>query len=252
MKKYIIINWKMQKTHNESIDWCIENYAEMKKLADHKEIELILCPSYTALEHINKIFIDTQVKIGAQDCGFKDIGPYTGDVSIISLKDVGCEYCITGHSESRLYHHETVQSVAQKTELIINYGISPILCIGETAQEHIDQRCMQVLKNQLKPVLKKIHHKKISKLLVAYEPVWAIGTGRIPDRETLIDTSNQLIEWFAIEYPQVSFVLLYGGSVDNKTISELNQIDQLQGFLLGRSGLDFQMLKNIVLSCLER
>lgn len=252
MKKYIIVNWKMQKTHTESINWCIENYDELKDLSSHPSIELILCPSYTALDQIKKIFIDTRIKIGAQDCGFKDIGPYTGDVSVISLKDVECSYCIVGHSESRLYHHETEQSVAQKTDLIITYTMIPIVCIGETAQEHIDQRCMQVIINQLTPVLEKIKNKHITKLLVVYEPVWAIGTGKIPEKETLINTCNQLIQLFKTKYPQIPFALIYGGSVDNKNISELNQIEQLQGFLLGRAGLDFQMLKNIVLSCLER
>lgn len=242
----------MQKPHQESIEWCIEHYSELTALAEHPGLQLILCPTYTALAPIKQLLRNTRVQIGSQDCGFKDLGPYTGDVSVISLKDVGCSYCIVGHSESRLYHHETAQSVAQKTELLLNYGIKPIVCIGETAQEHIDNRCMQVLKQQLTPVLEKIKNKPIEQLLVAYEPVWAIGTGKIPDKQTLMNTCEQLLIFFKTEYPAIPITLIYGGSVDNKTILELQSVEQLHGFLLGRSGLDFQMLKNIVLSCLER
>lgn len=252
MPKYIIANWKMQKAHQESIKWCLENYEELKRLANHKEIKLVICPSFTALSSLRDILSDTNVDIGAQDCGFKDIGPYTGDVSVLSLKEVGCTFCIVGHSESRLYHHETNQSVAQKTELLTTNGITPILCIGETAQEHIDQKYMQILKEQLVPVLEKIKSKPTRELLVAYEPVWAIGTGKVPPREVLEDICNQLLDFFDKKYPQIPITLIYGGSVDDKTIYQLNDIPQIHGFLLGRSGLDFQMLKNIVLSCLER
>lgn len=245
MQKLIIANWKMQKSHNESVSWCLEHAQELQNLIQYSSITFALCPSFTVLSQLPTLCNTNIIKIGAQDCGFKDIGPYTGDISVKSLQELGCSYCIIGHSERRLYHHESLQSVAQKAYLLIAYNITPIVCIGETAQEHINGSTISVIIEQLKPVAEKIRQ-HTDELYVAYEPVWAIGTGKIPENSQLETICQTLHVYIQEHYPELKLKILYGGSVTEQTLEQFKKISALDGFLLGKASLDFQTLKKIV------
>ena len=136
MAKLVVANWKMEKTYRESVAW-VEAYKPLLVSCDGR-VELALCPSYTSLSTIGALLHDTGIKLGAQNCSEHERGPFTGDVSALSLKELGCTYCIVGHSERRLYHGETDMMIAQKAVILVRSGIIPIVCIGESGQGQTD------------------------------------------------------------------------------------------------------------------
>jgi triosephosphate isomerase (TIM) len=244
--KLIVANWKMQKTYGESIAWAKAHKVDLVNLFSNTSLQLVLCPEFTALACIASMLKETGVKLGAQDCGFEQKGSFTGDVSPLSLKEIGCSYGIIGHSERRQYHCEYSQVIAKKAELLIANNITPILCIGETEQERKADQTIMALRAQLVPVLE-IVKRSVSSLIVAYEPLWAIGTGNIPSAQDIENVSKELAKFMRAHYPSLTLDLLYGGSVNETSIKQLNTISSLKGFLIGKASTDFQELKKTVL-----
>ncbi len=250
-KQYTIIgNWKMYFTFEQSIDWIKNHLSELQKLYQQTQYPIILCPSFDSLFSIKQELKNSPIGLGAQDCSNHELGAYTGQIAAQSLAEIGCSYCIIGHSERRTYQHETSDEVAQKMQQLIQNNITPILCIGETQQEYEQKLTFAVLKKQLGPISEVLqaYAQADTTLYIAYEPIWSIGTGITPENEYLRQVYEH-IHNLANQYPNKDVIrFLYGGSVNGKTAVTLTQVKEIEGFLIGKASTDFQELKKIVLS----
>lgn len=244
MKPFIFAaNWKMQLSFDQARSYAQENKQKFVELATEKN-KIILCPPSEALQELCDLFKGTPVAVGAQDISAYKSGAYTGQMQAQSLKELGCTYCIIGHSERRNYNHETNQDIAHKAQQLIAVGITPIICIGENRDQYEKKQTHTVLSEQLVPLFDTLATAK--QALIAYEPVWAIGTGLVPEISYLEEIFTWLNHQHTSRLPEVNIELLYGGSVNNTNAAKLASIRHLQGFLIGGASLDFQSFKNIV------
>lgn len=244
----IVCNWKMYVTYEHTKQWLATYGTQLSTLVKNNSI--IICPSFESLDLWKPYSNNTTVFLGAQTCSAYEKGAYTGQVAAHSLKELGCTYCIIGHSETRKYSHENNEIITQKFLQLIECSINPILCIGETAEEYNQQKTYVILKEQLKPLSSLYNQLTQKKLLlyIAYEPRWAIDAQNAADTPYLNDIFNFLYqELLAFQYTPQEFQLLYGGSVNSKNSISLKSVAHVQGFLLGRAGTDFEELKKIVL-----
>lgn len=230
--KIFVANWKMQLSLFEQIDYIKKNHEEMLTWK-HK---IIISPSFPALTAIGHIIHKTDIALAAQSCSTHNVGPYTGQVSAISLLQTGCSYVLVGHSEERALGL-TDDMVAQKTLRVMEAGMIPIVCIGETAEQKKHGSTRQVLEHQLQPVQEVIEK---APFYIAYEPIWAIGSGVTPTNTEL----EEILAWLKHTNPNAG--LLYGGSVTPETVHDLAKLPFLHGFLVGGASTDFQQFKKIV------
>lgn len=250
-KHYVFVaNWKMQLSYAQTILYCRKNHQELKALAALPHIQqLIICPTMPAINAVKDLMQDTSVLLGAQDCSCFSAGPYTGEVSAKSLAEIGCAYCLVGHSERRIFFGETDARAAQKIDELLNEKIVPILCVGETYQEYCSGLTQTVLENHLRALTENIRaqNRIVNQLLCAYEPIWAVGTGIVAVPEVIEPVLRFMHAWFLRECPQIQKVTcLYGGSLDEKNIQKMISIKELDGFLVGGASLDFQKFKNML------
>jgi triosephosphate isomerase len=231
--KIFVANWKMQLPLKDEMAYCHDNLNELKKIKN----KIILCPSFPALIGFAQLLDKSDVALGAQTCSEFASGPYTGQISANNLAQAGCSYVIVGHSEERSAFKLSNEQVAQKALRVLEAGMIPIVCIGETKEEHKAERTQDVLLDQLDPIIKALDG---SPAYIAYEPLWAIGSGETPDIEEL----KALYSWLKTVVKGCAF--FYGGSVDEKSIEQLKTIDAIAGFLVGGASLDFQQLKKVV------
>lgn len=249
---FYVANWKMNLHFHETVSFCAENYEQLMLLAEKEKTYLILCPTFLMIEHMQSMFRNTPISIGAQNCSEYNQGPYTGDVSAKSLMEVGCRYCIVGHSERRIHFGETNEIVAHKVSRLLENSVRPIMCIGETLQERQEGKTYDILAQQLESLCRVLIDCKVAdgskSIFFAYEPVWTIGTGVTPTYDEL----KQALLWIKeiVGRYNLAFRIyyLYGGSVSVDTISSLKKIEELNGVLIGSSSTDFQILRKIVLS----
>lgn len=215
-----------------------------------RQHEFVLCPSYEALYPIGQQIVNTPLHLGAQNCSMHHKGAYTGDVSAESLRELGCTYCIVGHSEQRHYHHVTDREVAAQVERLLIHQITPIICIGETHEQYKMQATREILLQQLNLVTDVLNQYNQTNPIVyiAYEPIWSIGTGVVAPITYLQEVVAWLHETSATLTTHVTYRLLYGGSINEDNARELKGINHLGGFLIGNASLDFKKIKNIV-SC---
>jgi triosephosphate isomerase (TIM) len=246
-KNYLFIaNWKMELSHNQALAWCDCYGALLEELIRSNEITFVLCPEFTVLSQVKKA-LSPALALGAQNCAAHECGAYTGEVAAQSLAQLGCTYCIVGHNERRRLYGETNADVACKVALLVKHGITPIACIGD-AQAELES----ILEGFTRAYDLSARQKSESRpdLVIAYEPEWAIGTGKVPGRNDLIEYARamrRVIHTYIPRYaPDADIRLCYGGSVTTESMQELKQVDELDGFLIGRASLDFQMLKKIV------
>ena len=222
---YFIANWKMfgdLRTLN-SLDKVIKFSKSNKK----NKFKIVYCPPYTLIRPLSKRLIKTKIEVGAQNCHHSyDYGPHTGQVNPSMLKNVGAKYVILGHSENRQLG-ETDTLINLKVKSAIKSGLKIIFCVGETLKERRAKKTNQVLKRQLEKGLKSIQNK--SQIIIAYEPVWSIGTGVIPNEVALIQTISFIKSKFANKYSKI----LYGGSVNSNNADKLKKIPNIDGFLIG-------------------
>jgi triosephosphate isomerase len=234
----------MQLSYDESIAWFQANQQELGQLSQKTGHEIAICPSFDAIASASTLLKKSKsIKLGAQDCSTQDKGAYTGQVSALSLKQLGVSYCLAGHSERRQYQCERDKEIAQKAFEAFNRGIEPIICIGETKSERDNHLTEQVLLGQMTPLTNAIKKFPGSPYCIAYEPIWAIGTGIIPSLMQVNKVLNYLKK-IVVYSPR----LLYGGSVNDRNVQELATLDFLDGFLIGGASTDMQTLKKIVLS----
>ena len=237
MSKLIVANWKMALTHAEATTWLIQEYPEVRKVADSSEHELVICPSFTELAFATEEY--TEDTWGAQECSEHPLGAYTGQVSALSLTELGIEYCIIGHSEQRRLG-QTNASIKQKAALLLSQFITPIICIGETDEQRPSFK--NVLWQQLEPLVATYREADI-RPLIAYEPVWAIGSGKTPTKNDLTVSLEYIKQVIGELNPQ----LLYGGSVTPPIAKEFSPL--VDGYLVGSASLNPELLKKIILSC---
>jgi len=242
-KRFCIANWKMYLNAKESINF-------LNTFLDHKTIyncEVVICPSSISLSDVNLVLKrDTLIKLGSQDVSFHDKGAYTGEVSLDMLIEKKCSYSILGHSERRLHHKENNSDINQKLNLIDSSSLTPIVCIGETLDEKQDNITEEILYNQISEIFRNNKITKDKDCLIAYEPIWAIGTGISADMNTIKDIHSyikNIIQKFNKNYRNI--YLLYGGSVNENNASDILDINNVDGFLIGSSSIDPEKFSNI-------
>ncbi|MGB9677964.1 MAG: triose-phosphate isomerase, partial [Candidatus Ratteibacteria bacterium] len=231
MRKSLIAgNWKMYKTPTESINFVNELIKNFKNYDDR---DVLICPPFTSLYPISHIIKKTNIKLGAQNVYFEDEGAYTGEISPLMLKDIGVEYVICGHSERRNIFGETDEIINKKVKKVAEVGMKPILCVGEKIEEREKGLTFKVVENQIRKSLKDF--KKVENLVIAYEPVWAIGTGKtaLPSQaeEVHIFIRELISKMFNNEIAE-NLLILYGGSVKPENIDSLMKEKNIDGVLV--------------------
>lgn len=196
----------------------------------------IVCPPYTSLMTVQQLLKGTSIKLGAQDVSLFDSGAYTGEISLSMLKSVGCEYIIVGHSERRQYHAETNEIINQKAKKVLAGRVTPIICVGETLEEREKNITSQVLTTQVKGVLAGLTATEVEKSIIAYEPVWAIGTGKTASKEQAEEVHLMIRTLISQLYSQATadkVIIQYGGSVKPDNAKELLSQPNIDGALVG-------------------
>lgn len=244
-KKVIAGNWKMNKLPNEAISF-IE---ELTSLVKDTQNEVVLCVPYTDLFYALLTVQGTNIKIGAQNMHFEEKGAYTGEVSGEMLKSIGVEYVIIGHSERRQYFNETDETVNKKLKKALTVGLKPIVCVGENLNQRENGTAKDVVTAQTKFALEGINSEEVKKVIIAYEPIWAIGTGKTATKED----ANETIKWIREEIQNLygkdvanSVIIQYGGSVKSSNAKDLFEMSDIDGGLIGGASLDAQEFSKIV------
>jgi triosephosphate isomerase len=247
MRKPVIAgNWKMYKTIGEAVSF-IEGLKPIAARADHCEV--VVAPPFTALKAAADTARGSKVKVSAQDVHWDKEGAHTGDVSPLMLVDAGCTHVIIGHSERRKDHGETDEQVAKKLKAALNVGLTPIVCVGETLDEREGGKTSGVLDRQFHGGFNALTTQEFSRILIAYEPVWAIGTGRTATPEMAAE-SHRAIRQFASrkfgESTAADLRILYGGSVKPDNVRGLMAQDEIDGALVGGASLDLKSFTALV------
>lgn len=223
MSKIVIGNQKMYMNKEDVLA-----FVNMLKETNMDNKEVIVCPTYPFLEYYNDV-----VPVGAQNVSINDNGAYTGEVSALQLKSLNIPYCIVGHSERREYNKETDDEINKKVIKLLDNGITPILCIGEKLEERQNKLTETVIKNELTGDLNNLSPELVEKIIIAYEPIWAIGTGLTPTLEEIDESMKFIKDYVTTTYNVSKVTVLYGGSVSDKNIDELNTVESIDGYLIG-------------------
>ena len=244
-KKVIAGNWKMNKLPNEAMEFI----SELAPLVKDTENEVVICVPYTDLFYSLLHAQDTNIKIGAQNMNAEEKGAYTGEVSGEMLKSIGVEYVIIGHSERRAYYGETDESVNKKLKKALALELKPIVCVGESLEQRENGSAKEIVTSQTKLALQGLSNEEIEKTIIAYEPIWAIGTGKTATKED----ANETIKWIRDEIEEIygkdvanSVIIQYGGSVKSSNANELFTMSDIDGGLVGGASLDPQEFAKIV------
>ena len=244
-RKVIAGNWKMNMLPNEAINF-IDEFAPMVKNTKH---EVILCVPYTDLFYTLLNVQGTNIKIGAQNMHWEEKGAYTGEVSGQMLKSIGVEYVIIGHSERRQYFAETDETVNKKIKSALAAQLKPIVCVGETLEQRESGVTEQIITNQVEKAFEGIAATELDKIIIAYEPIWAIGTGKTATKEDANTTIMQIRKKLAEMYGQKEangVIIQYGGSVKSSNAKELFTMSDIDGGLVGGASLKPDEFSKIV------
>ncbi len=243
-RKVIAGNWKMNKSPNDVKEF-MSKFPELVKDTAH---DVILCVPFIDVMTALELAKNTNIKIGVQNMHYKDSGAYTGEVSPQMLKDIGVQYVIIGHSERRQYYNETDESVNLKLKSALSHELNPIVCVGET----LEQREVGITKDfvtmQVKNAFEGISKEEVNKIIIAYEPIWAIGTGKTASS----NDANEVCKWIRDEirnmYGDVAdeIIIQYGGSVKSSNAKELFEMSDIDGGLVGEASLDPDEFSKIV------
>ena len=243
-KKVIAGNWKMNKS---PVD--VETF--MKKfptLVKDSDAEVVLCVPYVDLKTAIDLASGTNVKIGAQNMHYEEKGAFTGEISPKMLKDIGVEYVIIGHSERREYYNETDESVNKKLKAAFQYGLKPILCVGETLSQREEGITKTFVTTQVEKALEGLSNEQVSSMIIAYEPIWAIGTGKTASKEDANEVCGWIREKVRELYGDVAdaIIIQYGGSVKSSNAKDLFGMSDIDGGLVGGASLDPEEFAKIV------
>ena len=244
-RKVIAGNWKMNMLPNEAIKF-IEDLAPLVK---DTENEVILCVPYTDLFYSLLTAQNTNIKIGAQNMHFEEKGAYTGEVSAQMLKSINVEYVIIGHSERRQYFNETDETVNKKIKAAFAYGLKPIVCVGETLEERETGKTAEIITKQTELALEGLTNEQVANTIVAYEPIWAIGTGKTATKEDANNSIKEIRSKIAEIYGQDTadeVIIQYGGSVKSANAKDLFEMSDIDGGLVGGASLKADEFSKIV------
>ena len=239
-------NWKMHMTINHAASLVLKIRDMLKGVGS---VEVVVAPPFTALHHINYLLADTSMKLCGQDVFWEKNGAYTGEISPEMLKDVGCQYVIVGHSERRQYFHETDETVNKKILASLKEGLKPILCVGETLEQREKGKTLFTVRRQVEEGLKNISNGQMKDVTIAYEPIWAIGTGKTAMPEQAEEVHNSirdlLYEIFNLQAVQETRII-YGGSVKPNNIDNIMAQPNIDGALVGGASILAEEFSRIV------
>ncbi len=251
-RKIIAGNWKMNKDIHETAILIAELRERMKDFRN--EVDVVICPPFTSLVIAKALIKDSPIKLGAQNMSQYDDGAYTGEISAKMLSAAGCEYVILGHSERRQYFNETDDLINAKIKKALNAGLTPIVCIGETLEEREAGITDKIIITQVKGILHELTATEVEKLLIAYEPVWAIGTGKnaTPEQANQVHKLirkqvGQMYSWAIAE----KFIIQYGGSMNAQNASSLLSQSDIDGGLIGGASLKTDAFMTIIQAGVE-
>lgn len=245
MKSLIAANWKMNMNIKNSISF-INFFKTYIKVIKNKEI--VICPPFTLLNKINELLKNTKITLGAQNMYFEKNGAFTGEVSASMLKDIGCEYVILGHSERRQYFNESDSLINKKIKAALNNNLKPILCIGETLEQRENDQTMKIIKDPLLNCLKDIDDNKMKNIVIAYEPIWAIGTGKNATPKQAEEVHKFIRKLLTNNYNKnisKNIRIIYGGSMKPENAEELLKMPNIDGGLVGGASLDAKSFARI-------
>jgi triosephosphate isomerase len=247
MRKALIIgNWKM----NNNVSDSIRLITELKgMLSGKQDAEIAVAPAMAALHPCDIALGDTSMNLAAQNVHYEENGAYTGEVSASQLLDLNCKYVIVGHSERRQYFFETDEIINKKVKAVLEHEMSPIVCVGETLGQREDGKTMKVVEDQLRVCLRGIDDHQMDRVVIAYEPVWAIGTGKAATSEMAQEVHQfirGILESMFSKNIASQVRCVYGGSVTPKNISQLMRQADIDGALVGGASLDAEAFFDII------
>lgn len=248
-RRLAIANWKM----NYGIGETIKYVTELTRSTLPESIDIVICPPFTSLYTLSVALGDSeQVKIGAQNCFYQDNGPFTGEVSVEFLKEVNCQYVIVGHSERRHLFHEDDRLISKKLGEVVHYGLNPVFCVGEMENDRDAGKTFEVIAHQLEEGLKNFEKDQISQTVIAYEPVWAIGSGKNATPGQAQEVHSFIRKWagkkFGTSYAG-EMRIVYGGSVKPDNVGPFMTQEDIDGVLVGGSSLKPKEFLDIISRC---
>ena len=241
-KKVIAGNWKMNMLPNDTIDFINALEPNVKE----SDSEIIICVPFTDLFYAISFCQGTNIHVGAQNVFYEDSGAYTGEVSAQMLKCINTEYVIIGHSERRKYFAETDQIVNKKVHKAIENGLKPIICVGETLEEREQGKAIEKITSQISEALKGLTKENLENIIIAYEPIWAIGTGKTATKEDANEAIKAIRSKINEQFGTDDITILYGGSVKPENANELFQMSDIDGALVGGASLKVSSFKAII------
>jgi triosephosphate isomerase len=244
MSLCLVANWKLNGSKEFNTQWALEFFRNF----NGKNFSYLgVAPPSIYIDHIKGLLAGQEIKIGSQNIDLEQSGPRTGEISASMIKDLGCSFSIIGHSERRLLFQETNQMIGQKLIQANNNSIIPILCIGESAEENQSNNTHNVLEQQIVEALGNAN--KLSSLIIAYEPVWAIGSGKTPNPEQINSIHEMIKDVVQSRFPKIGLEsVLYGGSVNIENATSLFDQMNVDGALIGGASLDgreFALIANV-------
>ncbi|HOK79493.1 MAG TPA: triose-phosphate isomerase [bacterium] len=244
IKPLIAGNWKMYKTPSEAELFALE----LKKIPQQNDRDVLVCVPFPALVGVSRILKDSGIFVGAQNVYPAKEGAFTGEVSPLMIKDAGASFVICGHSERRQIFEETDQFISEKVKIVVDCGMTPILCVGETLQQNEEGKTFSVVESQLKIGLQHISSSLINNVVIAYEPVWAIGTGKnaSPQQAQQVHLFIKRVLEKIYGGSSTMVRVLYGGSVKPENIDELMSQPDINGVLVGGASLKIESFSRIV------
>ena len=244
-RKIIAGNWKMNMLPNEAMNFI----NELGPIVKQKDCEIVLCVPYTDLFYSLLTAQDTTIKIGAQNMHYEERGAYTGEIAPEMLKCINVKYVIIGHSERRQYFNETDETVNKKVKAAIKHSLIPILCVGETLNQREEGITEEVITKQTELALEGLSNEETQKVIIAYEPIWAIGTGKVATKEDANESIKQIRKKIASIYGNdtaQNVSILYGGSVNSNNSKELFETSDIDGALVGGASLKVEEFYKII------
>ncbi len=244
MSLRLIANWKLNGSIQFNDQWAEDFFKNFSSLNSES---IGIAPAFIHIDHIRKLIGDSGINIGVQNICEEESGARTGEISASMIKDLGCKFSLIGHSERRIFFHESNKAISKKLNLANNNSVMPILCIGESAEENERNDTYDILKFQVDEALKDLIEQ--SALIIAYEPVWAIGSGKIPNPEEINSVHKMIKDVVQSRFPKIDLKsVLYGGSVNSDNASSLFVQEHIDGALVGGASLDgkeFAQIANV-------
>jgi len=249
MKKLIVANWKCNPTSQKEAQRML--LALKAGIKNNSRAEMVICPPFVYLPEANRILKNTSsIKLGAQNCFWEEKGTFTGEVSPKMLKDLKVKYVILGHSERKIIMNETNEMTAQKVKAVLNLNLTPVICIGETLEERTQSKTFSVIEKEFKESLQKTNPKQISKVIIAYEPLWAISPSdkicSSDDALTVALFIKKLAKEIYGKKTSEAIRVLYGGSVNAKNARDYLENDAISGLLVGGASLNIKEFLGIL------